>query len=438
MKLLLVDPQGASLDIAMRAHRDGHDVRMVIRDTPKTVNIGKGIVPVVDGTDLARHLRWADLVVLADNTRWLQDVDAYRAAGGLVVGPSKEAADWELDREVGQQIMKNVGIEVPPYRIFSDYDSAIAFVKKEDRRFVSKPSGDADKALSYVSKTPADMVYMLERWKKFGKLKGDFILQDFKAGIEMAVGGWWGPGGFNEGWCENFEFKKLMNSDLGVATGEQGTVLRFVRSSKLARRLLTPLQEDLERIGYTGYIDVNTIIDETGNIWPLEFTMRPGWPTFNIQQALNEGDTVEWLMELAQGRDARNFSLDRLAIGVVLSIPDYPYSHITRKEVTGIPIYGIKPGMWQHLHPCEMMLEVAANDVDGRIVNMPMPCTAGDYVLVMTATADTIGQAKETVYRRLKRLVVPNSPMYRTDIGDRLSKQLPLLQKMGFASGMTF
>jgi phosphoribosylamine--glycine ligase len=166
--------------------------------------------------------------------------------------------------------------------------------------------------------------------------------------------------------------------------------------------------------------------------------MRPGWPTFNIQMALNQGDSIEWLMDLTNGSDTRNFLLDRVAMGVVLSIPDYPYSHITRKEVLGIPIYGIKPGMWEHLHPCEMMLDTAPNDVGGKIVNMPMPCTAGDYVMVMTAVADTISQAKETVYRRLKRLVIPNSPMYRTDIGDRLSKQLPLLQAKGYATGMTF
>lgn len=436
MKLLIIDPQGAALDIAARAERDGHEVVMVIRDTPKTEHIGRGITKVE--REPGPWLNWADLVLLADNTRWLREVDAYRSAGGRVIGPTAEAAAWELDREVGQQILRKHKIAVPDYRTFNNYDDAIAFVKKQDRRFVSKPSGDADKALSYVAKSPADLVYMLERWKKFSKLKGEFILQDFKAGIEMAVGGWFGPGGFNEGWCENFEFKKLMDGDLGVATGEQGTVLRVVRKSKLARMMLEPLAAELEKIGYTGYIDVNCIIEENGQVWPLEFTMRPGWPTFNIQQALHEGDTAEWLMDLWTGRDARNFLQDTIAIGVVMSIPDYPYSHITRKEVTGIPVYGIKPTTWRHLHPCEMMIDVVPNEVNGKIVDMPTPCTAGDYVLVMTATGETVYDAKQTVYRRLKRLVVPNSPMYRTDIGDRLSRQLPSLQKMGFATWMTF
>jgi hypothetical protein len=41
----------------------------------------------------------------------------------------------------------------------------------------------------------------------------------------------------------------------------------------------------------------------------------------------------EWLLDLANGKDARTILYVRLAVGVVLSIPDCPYSHLTRKEV---------------------------------------------------------------------------------------------------------
>lgn len=436
MKLLITDPQGAGLDLAIRAQRDGHKVKHFIRQTEKTKAIGRGFVELVD--DFRPWLRWADLVFNTDNTRYLRELDAARAEGGLVIGASQESALWELDRELGMKVLKKHGVACPPYRLFNDYDDAIRYVKKENRRFVSKPSGDADKALSYVAKTPADLVYMLERWKKTAKLKSPFLLQEFVGGIEMAVGGWFGPGGFNIGWCENFEFKKLMDGDLGVNTGEQGTVIRYVRRSKLAERVLKPLEEALERIGYVGYIDVNCILDEKGTPWPLEFTMRPGWPTFNIQQALHTGDSVEWLYDLAQGKDARIVAMDRPALGVVLSVPDYPYSHLTRKEVVGTPIYGITEGMWPNLHPCEMMMGEAPCDVGGQILTVPLPVTAGDYVLVVSAVGDTVLNAKEKAYRRLKRLSVPNSPMYRTDIGDRLGKQLPKLQAMGYAMGLKF
>jgi hypothetical protein len=67
-----------------------------------------------------------------------------------------------------------------------------------------------------------------------------------------------------------------------------------------------------------------------------------------------------------------------------------------------------------------------------------MPVTAGDYILVMSGTGATVKAAKDLVYKRIKKVSIPNSPMYRTDIGDRLAKQLPPLQANGYAIGMEF
>ena len=157
--------------------------------------IGKGLVQVVD--DWRPWMRWADLVIMGDNTKYLREIDAWRSRDGIkIIGATAESAQWELNRTYGQKIFEDHGIDVVPYKEFSDYDKAIEYVKKEDRRFVSKPCGDEpDKSLSYVSKSPEDMVFMLGRWKKRSTLKGKFILQDFIPGIEMAVGGFFGPGG---------------------------------------------------------------------------------------------------------------------------------------------------------------------------------------------------------------------------------------------------
>lgn len=438
MKILLVDPKGLGLDFAMRCHSDGHDVRMAIRLTDKTKNIGKGLVQVV--ADYRPWMRWADIVLMTDNTLYVTDMDRWRKEGIKIIGANTESAQWEINRSVGMKVMRETGITIPTYREFRDYDSAINYVKREDRRFVSKviDGGNEDKALSYCAKSPEDMIYMLQRWKKLQKLSGPFALQEFISGTEMAVGGWFGPHGFNSGWCENWEFKKLMNDDMGVATGEQGTVLRYVRASKLARKVLAPLADQLAKVNYVGYVDVNCIVDDKGIPWPLEFTMRPGWPTFNIQMALHEGDHAQWLLDLANGRDSRNWVMNAIAIGVVVSIPDYPYSHVTRKEVTGVPVYGINPQDWPHVHPCEMMMGFAPKKLAGKFADVPMMVTAGDYIMVMSATGTDVKEASETVYRRLGKLVVPNSPMYRTDIGRRLKKQLPKLQAHGYASEMAY
>ena len=434
MKLLVVDSKHAhGLDFVLRAQRDHHEVRWFFPPNDKNKWIGEGLVHKV--SDYAPSLRWADLVFLTDNTTYLHNMNAARKEGVAVCGATVESAEWELDRTLGMQMLEENGIEVPKHREFNNYDAAIHYVKKEARPFVSKPSGDADKALSYVAQTDTDLLFMLERWKASSKLKPPFILQEKIEGVEMAVGGWLGPEGWVGPWCENFEFKKLCTGNLGCSTGEQGTVLRYVRSSKLAKQLLLPLTDDLVRTGHTGYVDVNAIIDDKGQPWPLEFTMRPGWPTFNIQQELHEGDCCEWLMNLVDGIDGHKAIKDTIAIGVVLSIPDYPYSHLTRKEVVGIPVYGLTPETLEHVHPCEMMECLAPAEGGGHAKHLG---TAGDYVLVMSATGATVKEAQKNVYRHLNSIHVPNSPMWRVDIGDRLRKELPLLQKHGLARGMSY
>jgi phosphoribosylamine--glycine ligase len=443
MKVLIVDYWGTDgmLDIVMRAQRDGHTVRWAFKRGDRNSEIGKGLTTRV--ADWREHTRWADIIILADNTKYLREIDALRkgSAGAKVVGATVESAAWELDRKTGQETFKRGGIAVPPYREFSDYDAAIAYVKRENRAFVSKPSYDEpDKSLSYVAKSPADLVYMLERWKKANKLKGAFILQEKISGCEMAVGAFVGPHGFNSGWCENWEFKSLMAGDRGPNVGEMGTVVRFVSKSKLADKVLKPLEDKIVRSGHTGYVDVNCIIDEDGDPWPLEFTMRFGWPTFNIQQALVEGDCIEWLASLLDGRDSKPFAHNKIATGVVMALPEFPYGKTPMENILGVPVYNVNPDRpHDRIHPIGLMKgEAWQNDPDGQMQKKPTLLAAGDYLLVASGTGETVRQARGSAYRTLEKIQAPASPFWRPDIGQRLKAQLPEIQAQGYATGMNF
>ena len=125
---------------------------------------------------------------------------------------------------------------------------------------------------------------------------------------------------------------------------------------------------------------------------------------------------------------------DDIAIGIVVAMPDFPYSHMTRKEVTGFPVWGITAKNRFNIHPCEMMMGEAPVLENGKIKTKPMLVTAGDYVVVVTGTASTVCEAKDEAYANLGQLEIPNSPIYRTDIGCRLEKQIPELQSLGYAT----
>ncbi len=136
MRLLIVDPFGEALDFAMRCQRDGHDVRLGIKLDEKTKYIGKGLVSVT--AEYQKWVRWADVVFMADNTLYTHDLDKWRQQGVKVVGSSIESAAWETNRSVGMKVFQKAGIATASCKEFKSFDDAIAYVKREDRRFVSK------------------------------------------------------------------------------------------------------------------------------------------------------------------------------------------------------------------------------------------------------------------------------------------------------------
>lgn len=438
MNILIIDPSGCGcgLSFALRSQAAGHEVRIFIRhnkDGSRSEVGDGGMIKRV--SEWEPSMNWADLIFCTDNILYIHALERYRDKGYPILGPSIDTNRWEQQRDHGEMILKKAGIETIPSQTFKNYDDAIAYVMANPARYVSKPIGDGDKALSYVAKSAADMVYMLKYWKKKNSYKKEFILQEFRPGIEFGVGGWFGPGGFNKAFCESWEHKKLMDGELGVATGEQGTVVRYTKDSQLAREMLLPLEDMLHGLGYTGYIDVNCIIDSRGKAWPLEFTMRPGWPLFNIQMSLHQGDPAQWMLDLLDGKDTLKVS-DKIATGVCITLPDYPYSQITKKENSGYPMWGIEEeDLLTDIHPCEVQWGKGPQmDGDKVKLDVPMYVTAGDYVCTVVGLGNTVKKSMEKAYDIIKeKIEIPNSVMYRTDIGEKVCKNLPALQRHGYA-----
>lgn len=437
MNVLLIDKEGNFLDFALRCQMAGHSVRWFVaplkNGNRQTIGDGFGFRV----TDYHSSLKWADLILTSDNTWYMEDLYGYRRKGFPIMSPSPDCAALELERGKGQASFERGGLAIMPSEEFKSLDDAINVVSKAGKRYVSKPDGDMDKALSYVSQSPRDMLSMLMRWKRLRKGAKKFILQEFVPGVEMAVGGWFGPGGFNNWVLENFEFKKLMNNNLGCNTGEQGTVIKYVQKgeSKLFQETLAKVEDQLHRLDYCGYVDISVIVDKEGKARPLEYTMRLGWPCFQIQQALHR-EPVEFMLDLLNGRDTFN-PYKETAVGVVLTIPDFPYSHLTNKEVSGYPIYNLDDDnpYRDNLHPCSLKWGEGP-DNKGKMKEMMV--SAGDYILVASGSGRSVLAAKDRAYEAIESVEVPNSKGYRTDIGDRLEKELPTLQKNGYAEAFTW
>ena len=423
MKVLLLDSDCCATDMAYRAAEADHDVRLwQPKEKGKTPEDAMGFPGINKVDSWKDSMMWAKsglIVNCFNEPKLTKELDRYREFGFPIFGPSSESASWEVKREKGMKVLEAKGVQCPPYQTFKTLEEAMKYAGKNDKRLVFKTLGnEEDKSMSYVGSSSEDMVWRIQAWIDEGiVLKGPCILQDFIEGVEVGVSAWMGKGGFVSPWNINFEFKKLMSGDYGPATGEMGTVCKYVEGrSKLADATLGPMEGVLRDAGHIGDVDLNTIIDDKGQPWCLEWTNRFGWPSTQILMASHKGDPVRWMKDAINGKSSLQVD-QRVAIGVLMAAPPFPYPD-EEGQAENLLISGIEEE-WQNCAPWQVKLEKETY------------LTTGPYVCVATALAPDVHDAIPQVYETVKRIKFPNR-IVRDDIGKRLEKQLPLLHALGY------
>jgi phosphoribosylamine---glycine ligase len=446
MRVLVLDNAGeaSGLDLAVRSKDAEHDVRYWLPPYPGTGDprpYGDGMVDKVK--DWKGSMDWAELIILTGNANFMHEFVEYFGKGYPIFGTNMKAAELECDRALGQQVLKDCGVETLPYQVVGSAEEAIDLIIKTGKSYAMKPwGGEADKALTYVSHTVDDALFTISRWKRDGKFKGKLMMQEKMDGVEVGISGMFGPGGWCRALEESFEYKKFLNDDLGENTGEMGTVIRHTTRSKLFDEVLEPVSDYLHQINYVGDCNINCMVDERGQAWPLEFTMRLGWPDFCIRQAVLLGDPVEWMADLLEGRDSFRVSPD-IAVGVCLVHGDFPRGGDSRPKDPlgtweGYPIYGVAERLEKNIHWQEAMEHRVPMLIGDKMEEAVLYCTAGNFPLVATGVGGTVREAAKAAYRVVKELSIPSNLMYRTDIGDALKVELPLLQKHDFCRGFRY
>lgn len=440
MKVLILDTdgEGMGVDIAMRIQEAEHETKYWLPPHRDGTSLPYGDGLLNRPAEWEPEMDWADLIVLTGNSTYQSSLVEYFGRGYPIFGANPKSAELELDRGVGQSVLEYHGIDTLPFEVVDSAEDAIRHIAESGKAYVLKPwGGDADKAMTLVSRSAEDAIFTIQRWVEQGKFKGQLMLQEKVDGIEMGISGFFGPGGWASAIEESFEHKKFLNDDLGENTGEMGTVIRHVEKSKLFAAMLEPLTEYLHRCNYVGDCAVNCIIDEEGKPWPLEFTMRLGWPDFCIRQSLIESDPAEWMFDLVHGKDTLKVSPD-IAVGVLMAHGDFPKGKDPMNTWSGYPISGISSGSRASLHFQQVMVGEAPVLKDGKVERVSKILTAGNYVLVASGTARTVSRAADRAYETAWGVKWPSNIMFRTDIGKRLEEELPLLQAMGFAKGMRY
>ena len=411
--------------------RRGHEVRVFVEDEACR-DVYAGMLDFTD--DWQRELGWlreaSDAgVVIFESAVKGELQDQLRREGFQVIGGSALGDRLEADREFGQQVLREAGLHTARSRLFTDYRAASDFVRGAPGRYVLKFNGaDNPRSRNYIGEMDdgADMLALLSLYQARATSgeAADFVLMDHLQGVEVGVGAYFNGRQFLQPACIDFEHKRFFPGELGELTGEMGTIVSYRGAQKLFDAALAPLAGLLRDGGYCGYINVNLIANEAG-LWPLEFTSRFGYPGFAICEALHT-EPWEAIFQRMLRRDGLALATrDGYAAGVVLTVPPFPYRHGYAELSKGFPICFRKELRESDLASLHFA-EVAR--VHGGLVTSG----ASGYVGVATGVGGTVQQANGEALRIARGVVVPNL-RYRTDIGERVTRQdLDYLRRWGW------
>lgn len=344
-------------------------------------------------------------------------VDAFRAAGLKIFGPTQAAAQLESSKDFAKQFMQRHGIPTAAFGTFTDATAAHAYIDAQGAPIVVKADGlAAGKGVVVASTTDeahASVDAMLSG-NQLGDAGHRVVIEECLVGEEASfivmVDG------------ENIlpmatsqDHKRLLEGDTGPNTGGMGAyspapVVTPEIHAKVMREVIRPVVSGMKADGipYTGFLYAGLMIAPDGKLGTLEFNCRFGDPeTQPIMMRLKSDFTV--LLEAAINGKLDQVEAEwdrRCALGVVLAAAGYPDSPRKGDAITGAETHG------NDFHVFHAGTAIQGDQV----------VTSGGRVLCVTALGDSVKIAQTRAYAVAEEIAFDGCQM-RRDIGWRAIKR---------------
>ena len=347
-------------------------------------------------------------------------VDAFRAAGLRIFGPTQYAAQLESSKDFAKAFMQRHGIPTAGYQTFTDAAAARAYVDGKGAPIVIKADGLAAGKGVVVAMTLAEAHAAIDDMllgNKMGAAGARVVIEDFLQGEEASfivmV-----DGEHVLAMATSQDHKRLLDDDQGPNTGGMGAyspapVVTDAVHQKVMERIILPTVRGMQADGhtYTGFLYAGLMIDAHGDPYTIEFNCRFGDPeTQPIMARLASDFTV--LLEAGIDGKLDTVSADwdpRVAMGVVLAAAGYPDAPRKGDVITGIPA-ATADSVTFHAG--------TAFNADGQLV------TSGGRVLCAVGLGDTVQSARETAYAVADAIQFDGRQL-RRDIGARALNRQP-------------
>lgn len=340
-------------------------------------------------------------------------VDACQAAGLKIWGPTQAAAQLEGSKAFAKHFLKRHNIPTAFYDVFTEVESAKAYVSQHGAPIVIKADGLAAGKGVIVAMTNQEAFSAIDDMlagNKFGDAGSRVVIEQFLEGEEasficMVDGQNILPMATSQ------DHKRIFEADQGPNTGGMGAyspapVVTDEVFERVMKEVMRPTVDGMAQDGhtYTGFLYAGLMIDAQGQPRVIEFNCRFGDPeTQPIMMRLHSSlvDLVE--AGIAGELPAEAAWSEGKTVGIVLAAEGYPETVRKGDVIRGLDI---------EAKDCKVFQAGTALNEQGEII------TAGGRVLCVTAIGDSIAQAQAKALALCEKVTF-DGVQYRKDIGYR-------------------
>lgn len=341
-------------------------------------------------------------------------VDAFRADGLQIFGPTKGAAQLESSKAFAKDFLARHQIPTAAYQTFTDIAAAKAFVVKMGTPIVIKADGLAAGKGVIIAQNEAEAFAAIEDMlagNKFGSAGSRVVVEEFLVGEEasfivMVDGKNALP------FASSQDHKARDDADKGPNTGGMGAyspapVVTPAVHDWVMQHVIYPTVQGMAAEGqvYTGFLYAGLMIAPDGTAKVLEFNCRFGDPETQPIMLRLQSDLVELCAAACVGKlDSMQIDFDsRAAVGVVLAAGGYPDDYRKGDVIAGLPTDDNREAKVFHA---------------GTVLKDGQVLTAGGRVLCATALGANVTAAQQAAYQLVDQIHW-DGVFSRRDIGYR-------------------
>ncbi len=339
--------------------------------------------------------------------------DDLRAAGYLVFGPSKAAAELEASKRFTKEICDACGAPTAGWARFTEAEPAKAYIREQGAPIVVKADGLAAGKGVIVAMTEAEALDAIDEMfgGAFGAAGAEVVIEEFMDGEEASYFVLCdGENVLPVGTAQ--DHKRVGDGDTGPNTGGMGAyspapVLSDAVAQRALDEIVKPTVAEMARRGtpYQGVLYVGLMIKD-GAPRLVEYNVRFGDPECQVLMLRLGAQALDLMHACAEGRlgEAQANWADDHAMTVVMAANGYPGSYEKGTSIKGLDALPEDS--------FNMVFHAGTAEKDGGIV------ATGGRVLNVTARGATLAEARDRAYAMVDKIDWPDG-FCRRDIGWR-------------------